>query len=69
MSAGGTAHDRRSAEERAEELMERVATDASRIFSRVLGRTREELDDIWAEAVSMRDSWRKSEPEPPESPS
>lgn len=41
-----------SAQERAEELMERVASDASRIFLRTFGRVREEVEDIVAEGRS-----------------
>lgn len=55
MNNGGSASDRRSAEERAEELMERVASDASRKLGRFLGRAREELEDIVAEARSMNE--------------
>jgi hypothetical protein len=40
----------RSAEQRAEELMQRVVTDGSRVISRVFGRVREEVEDIVAEA-------------------
>lgn len=38
--------------------MERVAADASRFISRLAGRTREELDDILAEARTLHDRWR-----------
>jgi hypothetical protein len=50
--------DRRSAEKRAEELMERVAADGSRVLGKVLGRIREEVEDIVAEARTLRDRSR-----------
>jgi hypothetical protein len=56
MSSNG-AKDSRSAEQRAEELMERLVTDGSRLVSdgsrllgKAFGRVREELEDIVAEA-------------------
>jgi len=42
-----------SAEQRAEEVMQRVASDGSRILSKVFGRVREEVEDIVAEARTM----------------
>ena len=56
MSASGSrARSDRSAEERAEELMERVANDASRLFSRMVGRAREEIEDVVAEARTLKE--------------
>ncbi len=54
MSAGRSS-DPRTPEERAEQLMERFAGDASRRLSRFVGRAREELDDILAEARSLNE--------------
>ncbi len=45
----------RPADERAEELMQRVVTDGSRMLKRVFGRVREETEDILAEARSMHE--------------
>jgi len=53
MSDNGSASDR-SAEQRAEELMQRVVSDGSRIFGKVVGRVREEVEDIVAEARERR---------------
>jgi hypothetical protein len=53
--------DRRSAEERAEELMERVVSDGSRILSKVFGRVREEVEDIVAEARTIHERSRESD--------
>jgi hypothetical protein len=56
MSSNGS-KDSRSAEQRAEQLMERLVSDGSRLVSdgsrlvgKVLGRVREEIEDIVAEA-------------------
>lgn len=51
------APDPRTAEERAEEAMERVARDVSRFMIRWAGRAREELEDIVAEARTVRRRW------------
>lgn len=56
----GTSNDPRSAEQRAEELMQRVVSDGSRMVTRVFGRVREEVEDIVAEARTKHDS--SSEP-------
>jgi hypothetical protein len=51
MSSGdGPLHDQRGEQERAE----RVAGDVSRWIGRVAGRAREEAEDIWAEAQTLR---------------
>jgi hypothetical protein len=57
-TATGSSNDSRSAEERAEELMERVVSDGSRILGRVFGRVREEVEDIVAEARTMHEGSR-----------
>jgi glycerol-3-phosphate O-acyltransferase len=46
--------DERSAEERAEEIVERVSAEVVRFTRRLVGRAREELEDIVAEAQSLR---------------
>jgi hypothetical protein len=51
--------DSRSAEQRAEELMERVVTDGSRVLGKVFGRIREEVEDIVAEARTMHERSRE----------
>lgn len=48
------AHDERSAEERAEEIVERVAAEVVQLTRRLVGRAREELEDIVADAQSLR---------------
>ena len=60
-SAGqGTGADR-PAEERAEEIMQRVTADVSRFVTRFAGRAREEIEDIVAEARTVRERWGTSE--------
>jgi glycerol-3-phosphate O-acyltransferase len=46
--------DERSAEERAEEIVERVSAQVVQVSRRLVGRAREELEDIVAEAQSLR---------------
>jgi vacuolar-type H+-ATPase subunit H len=53
-TAGSSSSKRRSAEERAEELMARVTADASRFLTRFAARAREELEDLVAEARSVK---------------
>jgi vacuolar-type H+-ATPase subunit H len=48
----------RSAEQRAEEIVERVSAEAVRFARRVVGRAREEIEDILAEAQSLRHGGR-----------
>lgn len=55
MSAGRSS-DPRTPEERAEEFMERFTADASRRLTRFMGRAREEIEDIVAEARSLKES-------------
>jgi DNA-directed RNA polymerase specialized sigma24 family protein len=43
-------------EERADELVERVTHDVRHFAERVVGRVREEAEDVWAEARSTRDA-------------
>jgi hypothetical protein len=50
----GAPADERSAEERAEEIVERVSEQVVRFARRLVARAREEVDDIVAEAQSMR---------------
>ena len=45
--------EQRSAEERAEELMERVVAQTTRAISRFVGRAREEIEDVVAEARTL----------------
>jgi hypothetical protein len=61
VSTGATSGERRSAEQRAEELMQRVVSDGSRLFGKVFGRVREEVEDIVAEARARHDEWRSSD--------
>jgi len=51
---GRPARDERSAEERAEEIVERVSAQLVHFTLRVVGRAREEVEDIVAEAQSLR---------------
>ncbi len=55
------ARDERSAEERAEEIVERVPPDAGRIVRRLVARAREEAEDIVAEAQTIRRGERRPE--------
>jgi hypothetical protein len=64
MTANG-AKDQRSAEQRAEQLMERLVSDGSRLVNdgsrllgKVFGRVREEVEDIVAEARTMNEQSR-----------
>lgn len=57
----GDPQARRPAEERAEEMMERVAGDASRWLGRFAGRVREEFEDLLAEARSLNDNRDRQE--------
>ena len=61
MSSGSSGTtDSRSAEERAEDMMERMVNDGSRVLRRLWGRVREEAEDIVAEARSRTDRPRGS---------
>ena len=51
---GGQQESERSAEERAEELIDRLGGDLARFVRRVVARTREEAEDVWAEAQELR---------------
>jgi DNA-directed RNA polymerase specialized sigma24 family protein len=53
----GNGGGKQPAEERAEELMQRVTADVSRFLTRFAGRAREEFEDIVAEARTVRDGW------------
>jgi hypothetical protein len=46
--------DERSSEERAEEIVERVSVQVVQFTRRLVGRAREELEDIVADAQSVR---------------
>ncbi len=59
-ATGRTARDERSSEQRAEQLMEQWTQRASRAASRAIGRAREEVEDIVAEAQSVRRGERPS---------
>jgi hypothetical protein len=50
-NAGGA--DERSAEERAEQIVERVTEDVTRYARRLVGRLREEIEDIVAEGRTI----------------
>lgn len=58
--ASGPEADERTAEERAEVLMERLAGGASRFVGRFVGRAREEFEDMLAEARSINRGDRDS---------
>jgi hypothetical protein len=47
-------HDAQPVEERAEEIVERVSEQVTRFARRLAARAREEVEDIVAEAQSMR---------------
>ncbi len=53
-ATAGTGRDTRSSEERAEQLMEQWTQRASRAATRAIGRAREEIEDIVAEAQTVR---------------
>jgi cell division septum initiation protein DivIVA len=55
--------EQRSAEERAEELVGRLAEDVTRVAQRLFWRAREEAEDILAEAREIHDRSRPSSPE------
>ena len=48
--SGNSSSGRDPAEKRAEELVERLVNDGSRLVTKVAGRIREEVEDIVAEA-------------------
>jgi vacuolar-type H+-ATPase subunit H len=48
-------HEERSTEERAEEIMQRVTGQATRLIGRAMGRAREELEDLVAEARTLNE--------------
>ncbi|MBV9194121.1 MAG: hypothetical protein JO168_08235 [Solirubrobacterales bacterium] len=60
MSTGTTSGaDHASAEERAEELMERIFSEGSRRLGKLFGRIREEVEDIVAEGRVIHDQSRE----------
>lgn len=61
MSPVSNSNSRRdSAEQRAEELVERVVRDGSRLINHVAGRVREEVEDIVAEARTRNERSRST---------
>jgi hypothetical protein len=44
----------------ADDLVERVSSSVADVVSRVVARTREEAEDLWAEAKSVRHGQRSS---------
>ena len=54
--------DERPVEQRAEEIVERVSQEVTRFARRLVARTREELEDIVAEAQSIRRGDRPDQP-------
>lgn len=58
---GDSAQRQRSAEERAEELMQRVSGQVTRVVGRFIGRAREELEDLVAEARALNERDRATE--------
>jgi hypothetical protein len=57
----GTPRSERPVEERAEEIVERVAAEVSRFARGLVARTREEVEDIVAEAQQLRRGTRPPE--------
>jgi hypothetical protein len=57
----GAARDTRPAEERAEEIVQRVSEGVTRFVRRLVARTQEEVEDIVAEAQSIRRGGRPPE--------
>jgi hypothetical protein len=55
------AEEARPVEERAEEIVARVSEQVTRFARRLVARTREEVEDIVAEAQSMRRGDRRGE--------
>ena len=60
-SDNGQREDRPTAEDRAEQ----VADDVSRWVGRVVGRAREEAEDLWAEAQLLRQQEGEGQPRRP----
>jgi hypothetical protein len=70
MSSSADGH--RSAEERAEALMRRVTAqatrvtgEATRVIARVIGRAREEIEDVVADARALNRRDRQTQPSSP----
>jgi hypothetical protein len=51
---GAAQHAQRPVEQRAEEIVERVSEEVARFTRRLVARVREEVEDIVAEAQSIR---------------
>jgi hypothetical protein len=60
-SESASAGDDRPVEERAEEIVERVSAEVARLTRRFIARAREEVEDIVAEAQSIRRGERRDE--------
>jgi DNA-directed RNA polymerase specialized sigma24 family protein len=56
---GAQHSEERPLEERAEELMRRLSGDVSRFLVRFSGRAREEIEDVVAEARTVKDRWER----------
>jgi hypothetical protein len=56
--AAGQQEARPSAEQRAEALMERAGSEVGRFLTRAVARTREEVEDVIAEAQAIRHGQR-----------
>jgi hypothetical protein len=54
MAAAGDGSEVRSATDRADELMTGMTDTVRRFVARTLARSREEVEDMWAEAKSLR---------------
>jgi hypothetical protein len=61
MTAEARPPDERSAEERAEEIVERLSAQIVQSTRRFVGRAREELEDIVADAQALRRDERRRE--------
>lgn len=59
-ASGGESEDR-GAEKRAEELVARWTSEGSRLLRRLVGRVREEAEDILAEARELHQRSRQGE--------
>jgi hypothetical protein len=55
----GSSGDPRPVEQRAEELMARWSSDASKFLTRFVGRAREEFEDVVAEARTLTEDWER----------
>lgn len=58
----GAQDEQASAEQRAEQVVERLVSGGSRVLTRVFGRVREEVEDIVAEGRALHDRRREQDP-------